>query len=129
MAHFAEIDATNTVTRVVVVPDEQEHRGEEFLAVELGLGGRWVQTSYNTFAGKHRLGGTPLRKNYAGKGYTYDEQRDAFVPLKRFPSWVLDEETCQWKCPVPRPTTPAAEGMRWTWDEPSVSWIQVPRTP
>lgn len=91
MAHFAEIDENNIVTRVLVVPDEQEHRGQEFLANELGLGGTWVQTSYNA----------RIRKNYAGIGYTYDSGRDAFIPpkLECHPDKVtLDEGTCQWHC-------------------------------
>lgn len=86
MAHFAELDETNTVIRVVVVPDDQEHRGQEFLADDLGLGGRWLQTSYN-----HRI-----RKNYAGPGYTYDPDRDAFIAPNPGQDWTLDDETCRW---------------------------------
>lgn len=92
MAHFAEIDSNNIVTRVLVVPDEQEHRGQDFLANELGLGGTWVQTSYNA----------RIRKNYAGIGYTYDAGRDAFIAPKPecHPDKVtFDEETCTWSCP------------------------------
>jgi len=92
MAHFAEIDSNNIVTRVLVVPDEQEHRGQDFLANELGLGGTWVQTSYNN----------RIRKNYAGIGYTYDTGRDAFIAPKPecHPDKVtFDEETCTWSCP------------------------------
>jgi hypothetical protein len=92
MAHFAEVDSNNIVTRVLVVPDEQEHRGQDFLANELGLGGTWVQTSYNA----------RIRKNYAGIGYTYSEQHDAFIAPKPecHPDAVLfDEETCTWSCP------------------------------
>ena len=92
MAHFAEIDSNNIVTRVLVVPDEQEHRGQDFLANELGLGGTWVQTSYNN----------RIRKNYAGIGYTYDAVRDAFIAPKPecHPDKVtFDEETCTWSCP------------------------------
>jgi hypothetical protein len=91
MAHFAEIDENNIVLRVLVVPDEQEHRGQEFLANELGLGGTWVQTSYNA----------RIRKNYAGIGYTFDEARDAFIAPKPecHPDAVtFDEEKCQWHC-------------------------------
>jgi hypothetical protein len=101
MAHFAEIDDTNTVTRVLVIPDDQEHRGHEFLANDLGLGGTWLQTSYNTLGGVHLLAGTPLRKNYAGIGYTYDPARDAFIPPQPDPTFVLDEETCLWEQPTP----------------------------
>jgi hypothetical protein len=92
MAHFAEIDSNNIVTRVLVVPDEQEHRGQDFLANELGLGGIWRQTSYNA----------RIRKNYAGIGYTYDAGRDAFIAPKPecHPDKVaFDEETCTWSCP------------------------------
>jgi hypothetical protein len=91
MAHFAEVE-NNIVTRVLVVPDEQEHRGQEFLANDLGLGGTWVQTSYNA----------RIRKNYAGIGYTYDADRDAFIAPKPYchPNDVIfDEETCTWSCP------------------------------
>ena len=86
MAHFAELDDNNIVIRVLVVPDEQEHRGQEFLADDLKLGGRWLQTSYN-----HRI-----RKNYAGIGYTYDPDRDAFIPPKPGDNWTFNEETCRW---------------------------------
>ena len=92
MAHFAEVDSNNTVVRVLVVPDEQEHRGQDFLANELGLGGTWVQTSYNN----------RIRFNYAGVGYTYDTGRDAFIAPKPecHPDKVtFDEATCTWSCP------------------------------
>lgn len=111
MAYFAEIDATNTVLRVLAVPDNQEHRGHEFLAEDLGLGGSWIQTSYNN----------RIRKNYAGIGYTYDETRDAFIPPKPFPSWSLNNETCLWQPPKPYPTD---EG-RWAWDENKQDWVPV----
>jgi hypothetical protein len=96
MAHFARIDETNIVTDVLVIADDQEHRGQQFLADDLGLGGTWVQTSYNTFGGVHQNGGTPLRKNYAGIGYTYDAARDAFIPPQPDGSYTLDEDTCLW---------------------------------
>lgn len=101
MAHFAQIDETNTVLRVLVVPDDQEHRGHEFLTVDLGLEGTWLQTSYNTIGGVHLLGGTPFRKNYAEPGYTYDSTRDAFIPPQPDPTWTLNEETCLWEQPTP----------------------------
>jgi hypothetical protein len=89
MAHFAEIDPNGgTVLRVLVVPNEQEHRGQEFLANELGLGGVWIQTSYNN----------NTRYNYAGIGYTYDATRDAFISPKCHDEATLDEATCQWNC-------------------------------
>lgn len=86
MAHFAELDDNNIVLRVLVVPDDQEHRGQQFLADDLGLGGRWLQTSYN-----HRI-----RKNYAGIGFTYDPDRDAFIPPKPGDEYTFDEQTCRW---------------------------------
>ncbi len=89
MSHFAEIDPNGgTVLRVLVVPDEQEHRGQDFLANELGLGGVWIQTSYNN----------NIRYNYAGIGYTYDATRDAFIAPKCHDEATLDEATCQWNC-------------------------------
>lgn len=119
MAHFAELDAGNVVLRVVVVDNrdtsdaegnEKEYIGQAFC--ERVLGGRWVQTSYNA----------SFRKNYAGVGYTYDEARDAFIAPKVFPSWVLDEATCQWKAPVDMPT----DGQLYTWNEDTVSWTLSP---
>lgn len=98
MAHFAEIDENNIVVRVLVVGDDQEDRGQEFLANDLGLGGTWLKTSYNTQGGVHTLGGTPFRKNYAGAGYSYDETRDAFIPPKCHDTAVLNETTCDWDC-------------------------------
>jgi hypothetical protein len=115
MAHFAQIDENNIVTRVLVI--EQD-------VVDTGLFGEpssFVQTSYNTFAGEHKLGGTPLRKNYAGIGYTYDSIRDAFIPPKPFNSWVLNEDTCQWDSPVAMPT----DGKLYTWDENTMNWIEI----
>lgn len=108
MAHFAEIDSNNVVTQVLVVPDEQEHRGQEYLADDLKLGGRWVQTSYN-----HRI-----RKQYAGIGYTYDETADVFVAPQPFPSWTLDESH-DWQAPVPYPT----DGLVYKWDEENQDWV------
>jgi hypothetical protein len=119
MAHFAEIDENNIVTRVLVVDNEQEDRGQEFLATDLGLGGTWIKTSYNTIAGVHSNGGTPLRKNYAGIGYTYDSVRDAFYAPKPFASWTLDEDTCTWNAPTPMPVE---EGKFFTWNEDTTSW-------
>ena len=99
MAHFAEIDQDNKVIRVLVVPDEQEHRGQEFLSDDLGLGGTWLQTSYNTAGGVHLGGGTPLRKNYAGVGHTYDPDRDAFIAPCSSPLATFNEATCRWDIP------------------------------
>ena len=112
MAHAAEVDSNNTVVRVLVVPDEQEHRIQDYLANELGLGGTWVQTSYNA----------RIRKNYAGIGYTYSEQHDAFIAPKPFESWTLDAETYVWNAPTPMPVE---EGKIFTWDEPTLAWVEV----
>lgn len=103
MAHFAELDENNTVIRVIVVSDEDAGslpglQGEAFC--HNLLGGRWKQTSYNTVAGQHVLGGVPFRKNYAGIGHIYDPQRDAFLTLQPSPDAVLDESTCTWYVPV-----------------------------
>lgn len=103
MAHFAEIDSNKVVKRVVVVPDDQEHRGQDFLRTDMGFGGTWLQTSYNTYGGKHLLGGNPYRKNFAGIGFTYDKVRDAFIPPQPEPTWVLNEETCLWEDPNAEP--------------------------
>jgi hypothetical protein len=108
MAHFARINNNNIVQEVLVVPDEQEHRGQEFLAEDLGLGGRWIQTSYN-----HNI-----RKNFAGIGDTYDELRDAFIGHQPFPSWTLNEQTCRWEAPK----NPPADTLSW-WDEESLEWV------
>ena len=108
MAHFAEIDENGLVLRVLVVPDAQEHRGQEFLADDLGLGGTWVQTSYNA----------RIRKNYAGIGMTYDNTRDAFIPEQPFASWILNEETCNWEAPIAYPT----DGLVYKWNEETADW-------
>ena len=112
MAHFAEI--VDGIVQRVIVADTQEW-------CEQNLGGTWVQTSYNTHGGQHTLGGTPLRKNYAGIGYTYDAGRDAFIPPQPFPSWLLNEETCLWDAPVAMPT----DGKPYTWDEPTLNWVEI----
>jgi hypothetical protein len=119
MAHFAELDANNVVIRVIVIADENESDGENFCANLLG--GRWKQTSYNTIGNRHRLGGTPFRKNYASTGYTYDEARDAYIPPQPYPSWSLDEDTCLWGAPIPYPI----DGGHYVWNEPLMSWTQI----
>ena len=121
MAHFAPIDENNIVVQVLVVSDAQEERGQEFLANDLGLGGTWKKTSYNTSGGVHANGGTPYRKNYAGIGYKYDATRDAFIPPKPFASWTLNETTCLWDAPVAYPT----DGKIYTWNEETTSWDEV----
>ena len=115
MSHFAQIDGNNIVTQVLVI--EQD-------VIDTGLFGdpaSWIQTSYNTTGGVHTLGGTPLRKNYAGIGYTYNASRDAFIPPKPFASWTLNEDTCQWEAPTPRPVE---EGKIFVWNEETTSWVE-----
>ncbi len=121
MAHFAEIDENNIVTRVLVVDDSQENNGQTFLADTLCLGGTWIKTSYNTQGGVHTNGGIPLRKNYAGIGYTYDSGRDAFIPPKPYNSWILNEDTCLWDAPNPMPT----DGKPYRWVEEDLSWQEI----
>jgi len=111
MAHFAQIDENNIVTQVLVVPDNAEDRGQDYLANDLGLGGTWVQTSYNA----------RIRKNYAGIGFTYDEARDAFIAPKPFDSWLLNEDTCQWEAPVAYPT----DGNMYNWNEENKDWEAI----
>ena len=106
MAHFARID-NNMVTQVLVVPDEHEHRGNDYLADDLGLGGTWIQTSYNN----------NIRKQFAGVGFTYDPDADVFIAPQPFPSWTLDADH-NWKAPTPRP-----EGFGWHWDENIQEWV------
>ena len=86
----------------------------------------WVQTSYNTYGGEHRLGGTPLRKNYAGIGYTYDIQRDAFYTPKPYVSWILNENTCIWEPPVAMPTDGTEKSVYYTWNESQLTWDSTP---
>jgi hypothetical protein len=114
MAHFAKVE-NGVVTQVIVIDEETLNTGH------WGDPKTWIQTSYNTQGGKHTLGGIPLRKNYAGIGYTYDAQRDAFIPSKPYASWLLNEETCLWSAPQPMPT----DGKLYTWDELTTSWQEV----
>jgi hypothetical protein len=134
MAHFAQIDSNNIVTQVIVVADADtaDAQGNHMESIGLAfcqrlIGGNWKQTSYNTHGGVHALGGTPFRKNYAGLGYTYDANRDAFIPSKPYESWVLNESSCLWDSPIPYPTdvgTPEAS-KRYTWNESTKAWDLV----
>ena len=113
MAHFAKVE-NGIVTQVIVIDQETLNTGN------WGDPSSWVQTSYNTHGGQHPEG-RPLRKNYAGIGYTYDAGRDAFIPPKPFASWVLNETTCQWDAPVAMPT----DDKMYRWDEATTSWVEV----
>lgn len=115
MAHFAQINNDNTVIQVIVAERD---------VISTGLFGNqanWIQTSYNTYAGMHIHGGTPFRKNYAGVGFKYDNQRDAFIPPQPYPSWLLDDNTCLWQPPVSRPD----DGQQYIWDESTQSWVLI----
>lgn len=118
MAHFAQLDENNIVVQVIVGVDEP-HDGESIYAQTTGT--IWKKTSYNTVGGVHSLGGTPFRKNYAGIGFTYDAQRDAFIPPQQYPSWILNEQTCQWESPIPYPN----DDKRYVWDESTTSWVAL----
>jgi hypothetical protein len=114
MAHFAKVN--NGIVEQVIVAEP-----EFFQTFVDSSPGQWIQTSYNTHGGVHTLGGTPLRKNYAGIGYTYDSQRDAFIPPKPFASWVLNEDTCLWDAPVAMPD----DGKQYQWNEDTQAWVEV----
>lgn len=120
MAHYAFLDENNIVTEVIIGNNENDD-GVDWEAHYGEFRGQVCKrTSYNTYGGQHP-NGTPFRKNYAGIGYTYDYQRDAFIPPKPYASWVLDEDTCLWNAPVTIPT----DGNRYLWNEESQSWQEV----
>lgn len=150
MAHFAKIedqpDGTKIVATVLVIPNDQEHRGQEFINVDLNIPGTWIQCSINTRAGIHLQGKTPLRMNFPSPGSVYDPIKDAFHSKKptdgeyefqestlrwrrargtfKYASWIFDEQEWQWKSPIPYPT----DGKKYKWDEPTVSWKEVTST-
>ena len=112
MSHFAKVE-NNIVTQVIVA--EQD-------VIDSGLFGTgWIQTSYNTRGGQHMLGGTPLRKNYAGVGFTYDADKDAFIPPQPYPSWTLNNDTCLWEAPTAYPT----DNKVYDWNEDTLSWEEA----
>jgi hypothetical protein len=124
MAHYAELDSNNVVKQVIVVSnaDTSTAQGEEKESIGIAfcerlLGGTWVKTSYNA----------TIRKNYAGIGYTYDKDRDAFIPPKPYASWVLNESTCLWDAPMPYPTDLGTPDVpkRYTWNEEYKTWDLV----
>ncbi len=119
MAHYAFLDANNIVTEVIVGKNEGEDNVDWEQWYGEFRGQVCKRTSYNTVGGIHNNGGTPFRKNYAGIGYAYDSQRDAFIPPKPYESWVLNEGSCLWEPPVAMPT----DGQMYTWDEDTTSWI------
>jgi hypothetical protein len=115
MAHYAKLNENNIVTEVFVGKNE----GEDGVDWEKYYDAK--RTSYNTYGGVHFSNGTPFRKNYAGIGYSYDLERDAFVPPKPYPSWTLDEATCLWKAPVSRPN----DEKIYNWNESSLNWVEI----
>ena len=121
MAHYAFLDENNIVTEVIVGKNE----GEDGVDWEQWYGEFRGQvckrTSYNTVGGIHNNGGTPFRKNYAGIGYTYRADIDAFVPPQPFASWILNSNTAQWEPPTPMPT----DGKMYSWDENTTNWIEI----
>jgi hypothetical protein len=112
MAHWAEIDENNVVLRVTVGDNNDPNGDEGYQWLIDNLGGTWVKTSYNA----------TMRKNFAGIGFTYDEERDAFIAPKPFDSWILDEETCKWEAPVEYPT----DGETYLWNEETTTWDLIP---
>ena len=119
MAHFAKIE-NNIVVNVIVIPDEQENNGQQYIN-DLNIEGTWLQCSYNTYANQHKFGGTPLRGNYPAVGFSYDPLNDVFIAPKPSdrPSWVLDENMLIWVPPIPMP-----DGEQpWHWDEEQVNWV------
>lgn len=127
MAHYAFLDANNTVTEVIVGKNENEDNIDWEAHYGNFRGQTCKRTSYNTQGGTHTLGGVPLRKNYAGIGYTYDAGRDAFIPPQPFASWQLNEDTCLWNSPTPYPSDVGTEEepKRYTWDEETVAWVLI----
>jgi len=114
VAHFAKVN--NGIVEQVIVAEP------EFFQIFVDSSpGEWIQTSYNTRGGQHPEG-RPLRKNYAGIGFTYDRTRDAFIPPKPYPSWVLNEDTCLWESPIAYPN----DGKKYIWNEVTTSWVEIP---
>jgi len=114
MGHYAKV-VNGVVTQVIVA---EANFFDSFIDTSPG---KWIQTSYNTHAGVHSQGGTPLRKNFAGIGFTYDKTRDAFIPPKPYPSWLLNDDTCQWEPPTSYPN----DGNDYDWDETTTSWVLI----
>jgi hypothetical protein len=124
MAHFAKLGAGDIVTQVTCVSNDivvTEQAGIDFLNGLFKTEDVWKQTSYNTQDGVHKLDGTPFRKNHAGIGYTYDAAKDAFIPPQPYPSWTLNEDTCQWDAPTAYPD----DGKRYEWNESTTAWDEI----
>ena len=120
MAHYTFLDENNIVTQVIVGKDENEDGIDWEVHYGEFRGQPCKRTSYNTFGGVHSLGGIPFRKNYAGIGYFYDAEKDAFIEPKPFASWILNNDTCLWESPTPMPT----DGKMYLWDESQQQWIE-----
>ena len=118
MSHYAKVLDGKVIQVIVAEP-------EFFNTFVDSSPGEWIQTSYNTYGGQHKTGGTPLRKNYAGIGYTYDRVKDAFISPKPFASWVLNETSCLWEPPTSMPN----DGNSYIWNETTESWDQVTTNP
>jgi hypothetical protein len=114
MAHYAKV-VNNIVTKVIVA------EASFFDTFVDSSPGKWIQTSYNTYGGVHSDGGTPLRKNYAGIGFTYDAKKDAFIAPQPYSSWALNDTTCLWEAPTAYPD----DGKRYDWDEDTTSWKEI----
>jgi hypothetical protein len=121
MSYWAQIDKNNIVVNVTVGDNNDPNGDEGYQWLIDNIGGRWIKTSFNTIAGVHSLGGIPFRKNFAGIGYTYDENRDAFIPPKNHESWTLNEDSCIWVAPIQRPN----DEKMYFWDEESLSWKEI----
>ena len=121
MAHFAKLGKGNVVEKIEVVSNNiatTEQAGVDFLNNLYGTNDTWKQTSYNTYGGVHKLGGTPFRKNYAGIGFKYNQTKDAFIPSKPYESWILNETTCLWEARVVKPD----DGQSYDWNETNQTW-------
>lgn len=126
MATFVKLNSENIVEQGISIHNnelldngiESEQKGIDFCKSLFGQDTNWKQTSYNTQGGIHKLGGTPFRKNHAGIGFTYDQNRDAFIPPKPYNSWLLNEDTCQWQSPVTYPE----DKKRYIWNEGNQTW-------
>jgi hypothetical protein len=118
MAHYAKVN--NGIVQQVIVAEPEFF--ETFVDTSPG---EWIQTSYNTYGNQHKLGGTPLRGNYAGIGYVYDRKHDVFYEQQPYPSWTLNHSTWLWEAPIAYPT----DDKRYIWDEPTTSWVEVTEQP